>query len=201
MIIQLGEHDGMMYEDGVPRLIVVNVTTDDGRKFSFPHAADAQIRDLYEKVNRVPKTAHTPVQPIPQPPVRVEVSAAPANSGSSIERNDIVRYTGEDSDDGDIKKNDEVRVIDIQKRNDKVVAYAVVNDNHPTPIRITLLPQDVVLVRKGKKPPVKRSVLNYSSTCDACGEEVILEAVGESLQGQCEMPGCGKVIVKERASV
>lgn len=222
MIIQLCEDDGMLHEDGKPRLVVLMVQTDDGKTHRIPYQADHTITELYETVRRVCSIKTLVYEhdfrnavrdlatdlPPQEPAVGDAGSPQPAtNRSNTIEREDVVECVKIKIDesgspierDEPVVVGKEYRVINIIRNKDRSVGmYEVLDDESNNKIRIPCFPEEIVLKKKYVPGPPRKMIFDEKVTCPACASENVIRMndSGTRYEGNCE--DCGQALSCER---
>ena len=146
MKIELAEDNGFL-NNGVPSLVVLVVTTDDGKQRRIPYQADRTIQQLYEDVRKMNAVnVDLSVSLWDGPERRIEKSVI----SNDIDREDIVKCLRTVKDiDGRVllEKDKEYKVQEIVKRNGKLVGYELI-DKSEKGLRYPCLYDDVVLIKK-----------------------------------------------------
>lgn len=208
MKIELCEDNGFM-NDGQPTLVVLVVTRDDGKQVRIPYEAGKTIQQLYIDVQKVNvtkediKTVYPENFPLQEPESnfkKLVVRPPPYEDRSNqIEREDVIKciklHPRED-DSNDLAVGKEYRIIDIAKKNGVLSYYEVLDDASDTKIRITMLPDEVELVKKFVRPPPRKQVYEDFGPCPACGAKNSLELKNDMYVGTCTL--CGTAIEQKR---
>lgn len=224
MKIELGENDSLLFEDGIPRSIVVTVITDGGKKHVFPYPSEKSMSALYADVKRltgltgeqVKISSALSLETLPSVPTETPAPAPPISSNpNEIEAEDIVRCVNVFSRyDGpgqpptvELQTGAEYRVLKVhrmmvdvpgQGQIRQATGYDIINDNAPVPKRVTVFPNEVVLVRK--RAPAAPKVLKFEmmAACGYCGTDnaLAIDEIRNIYVGSCSK--CGKLIEAER---
>lgn len=214
MKITLEEDNGFL-NDGKPTLVILVVTDESGKSVRLPYEATKTIQELYDDVYSFFKSELKPAKFYephkfdekndPFHPDRI-IKNDPIRDiakSNTIEREDIVRcvkiHPREEGADEDLTIGDEYRVIDIKKKKGRVQYYDLLDDKADNKYRITVLPDEVELIRKRKPKtnPVKKDYKQEIVKCDECKEENAIDMISETtdqtmFQGACEK--CGFMI-------
>lgn len=201
MEIKLGEDDGFL-NGGVPRLVVVSVTYDDGRCVRFPYVASQTISGLYQELAKV---AGNPL-PMPLAQAHFDNGVKTVNRIAEGVMADVQPLNGV------IEKNDIVKCIFLENRNDhagspatidlvvgglyrvtKVLAggYEVLDDKAALKLKLFLMKHEVELVEKHKVMPKKKMFLEEAMTCPKCHENKYCSLIDGFYEGKCD---CGQFI-------
>lgn len=209
MQIVLCEDDGL-FNNGVPKNVILHVTFDDEREIRVPYSADKPISELYKDLRKISNTnGHLPkieavrhvdgqIKAI-QDPLPVEVVI---NNGK-IEKEDIVTLIKLEDREGatcPLQLGNQYRVIGIKavgitKPGESTVTsivqtYDIVDDSSPRPERIVVFPHEVQLFRK-RTPQNKapKPAIEEILTCPKCAVENSLALDKDTFKGRCI--GCG----------
>lgn len=205
MKIELCEDNGFLSPDGKPSLVVLVVTGDDGHQMRIPYAAKNTIATLYKDVKSffIAKDIDRIESVVVHPFDKVQESSSQVKLDSSnkdkIEREDIVKCVRLEKDlDGNVNEEIAVgktyRVIEIIKKDKKVVLYEVLDDEKNNKIRISVLPSEMELFKKYVRSSTPRvQNLETIEKC-VCGADVCLTSSisGKVYEGTCET--CRNVI-------
>jgi hypothetical protein len=225
MKIELCEDNGLISENGVPTMVVLLITLENGNKVRVPYDARKTIQDLYADAEVIAdaKKFDKFVNPDPQPAIKVGVQIQNTdliadqaqslmqtqtpmpNRSSIIEREDIVQCVDLEKDlDGNVNVGREemvignfYRVIDIYKKDRMITHYDVLDDEKNDKIRIPVFPREIKLFKKRIQGPPRKMVFDTIKNCE-CGEKNVL-LLDESINkyvGTCER--CGKALQAER---
>lgn len=179
--------DDSMFHGGVPTLVVIMVTFDNGKTKRLPYPADRTISALYEDLKAIADQVHdgsvvTPQEDIDpfkdshrvsvKPTLKNKPSIPKVDKSNVIEKEDFVTLVrldeGRSKDAScDLVLGGEYRVIKvyqtgITKPGDNHIThiangYDVVDDSSPRPERTRVFPHEVTLVRK-RNPPLEKEV-------------------------------------------
>lgn len=208
MKIEICEDNGFM-NDGVPTLVVLLVTMDNGKHTRVPYQADKTIQELYadvQKIKEPPLVYNGDKQlPLDYNPANIifplESNMPKFSNSKTIEREDIVKVTNLKLDlDGnpnpELTVGEEYRVVSIIRSNGVIKYYELMNDKKDDKLRIPCFPSEVELVRKFVPPPPRREgIFEITKKC-ICGEVNALELNGDVYQGTCDK--CGTKIEERR---
>lgn len=207
MKIEICEDNGFM-NDGIPSLVVLLVTLDNGKQTRIPYQADRTIQELYHDINKINVSEFkiSSIMPFKQAEMPLESTILKkegvSKNNNRIEREDIVKVTNLRLDlDGnpnpELEVGNEYRVINIIKDNGSVKYYELMNDVKNDKMRIPCFPSEVELVRKFVPPPPRREgIFEITKKC-LCGEVNALELNGDVYQGTCDK--CGTIMEERRA--
>lgn len=181
-MIELGEGDGLLYPDGLPRLVIVT-----SGATRIPYPADRTISQLYADIARLgtPMVVSSSIQ-------TTEASVSFTSTSSNpdlIEKGDTVTFTGSPIDGEDLTTGTDCHILDLIKQNGVLVGYEIINDAAATPRRISVLASDVILVRKYVPPTKVEGLKEQVFTC-ACGEQGVAVKGDGVYTGVCSH--CGK---------
>ena len=202
MKIELCEDNGVL-NGGTPTLVVLVITRDDGKQIRLPYEATKTIQELYIDANKMIEecSALTPYMKAKNDAFIRQVGSIASNVFSNeIQPEDIVKcvkkHPREEGADDDLTVGNEYRVIYVKKERGEIVHYDVLDDKADNRYRITVLPDEIELVRKRepKTVPVKKDYKQEIAKC-VCGEENALDLKTETedlliFQGTCEKCGC-----------
>ena len=215
MRIELCE-DNSLINDGVPTLIVVDITKDDGTNIRMPYEADKTIQQLYADVSKIPslptrkremvfKENHKTQEDINLNDALTDVLG---DQSKTIQSEDIVQCVHVVERDDGLEEDmtpilgHEYRVIEVLKKGPNVMAYHVLDDKADTKIRIPVFPNEIKLLRK--KPPLRpeeRRVMRPSviKKCD-CGEDaaLLLSEDETKYEGECPNTACRRHLEEAR---
>ena len=169
MRIELAEDNGFM-NDGKPTLVVLVITTDDGKQRRIPYEASRTIQELYQDVSRMPVSkdstgGFSTMLSAPGTREGLVLIAPPDKSVDiiiknigqlEIDREDIVKCLRTVTDIDNrvlLEKGKEYRVIEIIKQNGQLIGYEVVDDNADAQRRTPCFADDVQLLKKFVAPP------------------------------------------------
>ncbi len=197
MKITLGSGDGGLYSDGLPRLVILNITTDAGALIQLPYPTDRTLMVLFADMAR-----YNPATTEPKGVVAHEGASGPASMSSfvsdpaRIQRGDIVRSLVDmvpPPDDGnpqEIFKDREYRVIDVYEQ-----TLEVIDDTSDHKRRLPMLKTAVELVRKGVVAHQTEVLKEQVVACAACRADVALILRDGAYRGVCG--SCGNANLKE----
>lgn len=223
MQIQLCEDDGM-FHGGIPQIVVLVVTFDDGKTKRIPYPADKSISALYQDLQAIaPQVAQAPqafiaqeIIPAVVPPSEPTKDKVPnekrAPSGPAvnldkanvIEKEDIVtlvklnpRDTVYNGTVSPLIIGMDYRVLTVMgptiptpdgKGIRRVVqGYEIIDDHAPTPERMIVTPDEVVLRSKRLSQIVaKVTAVEEILNCPSCQAPNVLVLEGSEFIGTCE---------------
>jgi hypothetical protein len=204
MRIEICEDNGLL-NDGVPSLVMVIVSFTNNQPLRFPYHADKTIQELYQDINALgykEKVVDELPSNFQEAFDRKTIERVKEVIADTIEREDIVEcvkiHDREPGADSDLVIGDEYRIIDIIKQNGLVVRYEVIDDNADVPIRFSVLPDEVKLVRKRRLKTQKVGKARYEiiDKCAECGKENVLVKDDSGLYiGICHK--CGAILKEE----
>lgn len=187
MKITLEENDALIQDDGLPKIVVVNV---DGVR--FPVETHKTLVELYQAIEKIKGRGGVVQKEHPLEPLVDGFRKDGRVVTWGIDRGDIVLFRPQDmetfkmSDNGELVPGREYRVLDIRKQNGVVSGYSIIDDSHPQKMRLEVYHLDVVLERKTPKIVVdKKKVFEIIYKC-GCGEEMVLEKRDTFYIGTCE---------------
>lgn len=195
--IVLAESDAEFQEDRIAKLIIVQVLHDGMLLKRFPYPADRPIASLYEAVDRAmlivemkhpephaPSEFYIPTNGKPVQPALTEELL------NTIQRRDLVIFTGKSEDNADLVTGREYRILDLLKSNGLLYAYDIIDDASDSKIRLTVPCGEVKLSKKAR-PIRETKISNYEmiSKCKDCGDELALVKRGTLYEGSCEKCG------------
>ena len=193
MDIKISEDNGFLF-GGVPTLVVVTVTFDNGKVVRFPYTAEKAISALYEDLSRVNqdevKTTPVIIHPSPvniHPGADVIEKTFPpivdTSRTNEIEREDIVTCVKvEDRGQGasvDIHVGGQYRVLKVHGKSlsmgdgqtrQMIDGYDVIDDQAPVPFRVYVFAHEVSLLRKHGVKAKKFLTKEVDLKCPKCGE-------------------------------
>jgi len=98
-----------------------------------------------------------------------------------IEFNDIVRYIGPEVElNKDLVPGNEYTVLEVKR--DRI---SIIDLICPFPIRLSVYPQWVELVRKNPPPKVVKLMIMERLVKCPCGEDVALKLIADTFTGDC----------------
>ena len=209
MEIKLSEDNGFLF-GGVPTLVVVTVTFDNGKVVRFPYQAEKAISALYEDLSRVnvEEVAKSFVLEVARPKeVKLSVpreTVETVTNQNEIEREDIVTCIKvEDRGQGatvDLHVGGEYRVLKVHAQSvtladgltKRVVnGYDIVDDTAPVQFRTFVAAHEVALARKHGPKPKKFLTKEVDLKCPGCGEVVYCGLQDGFYSGECQ---CGEAV-------
>lgn len=207
MTITISEDNGFLF-GGVPSLVVVTVTFDNGKQMRFPYTAEKAISALYEDLSRL-NTDAVPDKPLAEIVTLAPFMAVPepkkeplaVNKSSEIEKGDIVECIHlENRNDHAGSKATEDIVVGGKYRVTKVLpgGYECLDDTAPLQFKLFLMRHEVKLFAKGKAQEKKKVFLEEGIHCHKCSEIVYCGLHDGFYVGKCE---CGESIRKSRQEV
>lgn len=212
MQITLMEDDGI-FNNGIPKNVVLHVTFDDDKQIRVPYSADKSISDLYRDLQKIaPKAIDQSMRlgqelveahkefVLPKPKPEEYKQPAINNRKGVIEKEDIVTLVRlEDRGLGAtclLVVGNQYRVIGIKSTGvtlpgtdcvtSQVQSYDIVDDNAARPERTMVFPHEVVLFRK--RTPVQKAVkpkVEEILACPSCKEENALALDKDTFKGTC----------------
>jgi hypothetical protein len=203
MKISLMEDNGFLF-GGVPSLVVVEVTFDDGRVVRFPYEAGSTIADLYSALGGMNKSeviiangTSAPVKLAPSAPAPVKEfkeRLMPSGDTTKIEKGDIVKCVFlENRNDHAGKPGDDLLFVGNKYRVTKVTSggYEVLDDDAPMKFKLFLMRHEVELFEKGK--PIAPKVLfpEREFNCPKCNLLCYCGLQNGFFTGKCD---CGQEI-------
>lgn len=206
MKIELCEDNGFL-NNGKPSLVVLVVTTADGKQKRFPYAAKNTIQQLYVDIRQAMSLPSNPAMP-EEIEERAEISTIDKKMDNTtsnvIAREDTVKCVNVVERDVGLesdmipKVGKEYRILNIIKRDGKVSLYEVLDDAADNKIRIPVFPSEVELAKKFVPPPPRKMTYSVTRKC-SCGEvnAIDLNNDGEKYSGVCM--SCGLVIEEKRS--
>lgn len=180
MKIEFLEHDGMLQEDGLPKIVVVSV---DGVK--FPYETNKSIVELFKDAEKIKHKAPADSRGdgLKRP---VESRPGQTIQTNAIQRNDTVRFLGVlvdgkrmGDETGDLKVDGLYKVMEVGKD-----GVAIIDPECDFPIRLNVKKSDLVLVEKGQRVTEKKSNYEVVRAC-LCGQMIALELKGDNYEGVC----------------
>jgi hypothetical protein len=193
--IELTDGDGDIHDDGLPRLIVVNVTYSGGKVKRFPWQADKSITELFGALGNVKVSRENIEESITKEDIEAVRKVVLADAGirsTEIERGDIVKCVKINGQNlgpaagGTIflRKGALYEVQEVLQ-----VGYEVVEVNGAEMRRILADFDEVELVEKGKlSRAAKDLTLTAVRKCPACGEDTAIPKGDNGYMGACS--GC-----------
>lgn len=208
MKIELCEDNGCFSDDGVPSIVIVQLTGDDGKVVRVPYKAQRKIADIYrDAVKMMEKAVSRPMFQTAMFPIKVinEAAEVPQKFFDNflIEREDIVNCIKVIPRDEGVEQDiipvvgQEYRVLNIVKQNGEIIFYEVLDDKKDNKIRMPVYAEEVSLLRKRIPPPIKVQTFSTIKRC-VCGEEnaIDLHFDGDRYSGKCVK--CGLLIEEKR---
>lgn len=184
MNIQFLEHDGLLQDDGLPKIVVVSV---DGVK--FPYETSKTIVELFKDAERVKKAPAVLQRDSLQRPVDSQAGdTIEHNKSSSMQRNDTVKYLGvlkdgvrmSAQDNPDLIMGELYKVIEVKKD-----IVTICKPDSDFPIRLNIAKTDLVIVEKGERVTQKKQEYEIIKSCTQCGETNALTLRGDEYIGEC----------------
>lgn len=203
MTITIGEDNGFLF-GGIPSLVVVAVTFDDGRVVRFPYPADKPINALYADLAKL--NNDNPMLPddmeFPESKLRktLGVDDVPPANPTKIEKGDIVRcvFLENRNDHAGAPATIDLSVGGIYRVHKCVPqGYQVIDDNAPMKFIMFLARHEVELVEKGK--PIEKKVLfiEREFNCPKCNLMIYCELHNGFFIGKCDCGQDIKISLKE----
>lgn len=185
MQIQIGQDDGVLH-GGVPKLVVLTITEGE-KQISFPFQADQPISAIYAAAQKAfgHPTVETVTMASPQAFFEVAAKTVAVSVGK-IQKRDLVKYTGNPSEEGDdLKPGHIYRVLKMS-----ATQIEMIDDASPNPIRLAVPVGDVVLFDKAKPvTTVKQTVFETTHVCIKCNHIFsLLKNKAGAYEGNC--PEC-----------
>ena len=196
--VEIGENDSYLYDDGVPKTVILWVTVN-GKRLVFPCTTDKTLLEVYKALNKFVANRQTSdsaqtVYMTQAETIKVGSSEFPTiTEPDKIMRGDIVEcvskgVTEEGDAREDLKLGDLYIVQEVKKVNGVVVGYEVVGQKTDFPMRVLALSNEVKFVKRPHRAE-KKEVFEMIHKC-TCGKDMVLVKNGEVYKGKC---ACGQV--------